>query len=56
MRALRALEKQITGVNDSIMLIPSGLCAADHLASLGIASIMDELCDLGGLARASLAH
>ena len=36
--------------------LPSGLCTADHLAGLGIASIMDELCNLRGLPRSRLSH
>ena len=35
---------------------PPRLRAADHLAGLGVASVMNELGDLRGLARACLPH
>ena len=35
---------------------PPRLCAADHLAGLCVASVVDKLGDLRGLARACLSH
>jgi hypothetical protein len=46
----------LTEYKETACDLPSGLRTADHLAGLGVASIMDELCNLRGLPRARLSH